>query len=237
MASLDEFIMENEVVGFHDTPILLKSGRYSHFYVNWRTVTADAFLLDRLTDIIVESLPKTSAAAGCQTWLGIPEGATKIAIVAAMKWAKASGHFGPQSHVISMARAQAKEHGDPRDRLVIGSPRGRILLIEDTMTTGGSTIKFALNLKNAGFEIGAVLCLTDRMQKRADGLSAAEAIRKELGPDVEYRALSHATGLIPLIAKRQGIGGSLKAAIDREFAEFGVMPLDWNIYGQTLRED
>jgi len=32
--AFDDFIIENDVVGFFDKPVTLKSGRISHWYVN-----------------------------------------------------------------------------------------------------------------------------------------------------------------------------------------------------------
>ena len=54
--NFEDFVIENKVIGFFDEPITLKSGRQSHFYVNWREPTYDAFLLDKLSDYISDYL-------------------------------------------------------------------------------------------------------------------------------------------------------------------------------------
>jgi len=41
----NQFILENKVVGFFEEPITLKSGRLSHWYVNWRNVAEDVFFI------------------------------------------------------------------------------------------------------------------------------------------------------------------------------------------------
>jgi len=51
--SFNEFILDNRVLGFFENPITLKSGRQSYWYVNWRTVAEDAWLLDRLTEYVI----------------------------------------------------------------------------------------------------------------------------------------------------------------------------------------
>jgi hypothetical protein len=47
---------------------------------------------------------------------GVPEGATKLAIVTQSKWAQFAPNYGQGSHCLPMGRAQPKEHGDPKDR-------------------------------------------------------------------------------------------------------------------------
>ena len=42
-----DFIIENKVVGFYKEPVLLKSGRESPFYVNWRNISEDVYLTDK----------------------------------------------------------------------------------------------------------------------------------------------------------------------------------------------
>ena len=51
--SFNEFIKTHNVIGFFDEPIKLNSGRISYWYVNWRNITSDASLLDKLTDYII----------------------------------------------------------------------------------------------------------------------------------------------------------------------------------------
>ena len=48
-----DFIIENNVIGFFDEPLTLKSGRMSYWYVNWRTVAEDVFLLDKVSDFLL----------------------------------------------------------------------------------------------------------------------------------------------------------------------------------------
>ena len=61
-------------------------------------------------------------------------------------------------------RKDAKDHGSRRQlegntRLPPGS---RIALLEDVVTTGGSTLKAAAKLREAGYEVAGVVALVDR---------------------------------------------------------------------------
>lgn len=84
----NKFIEDNNVYGFFQEAITLKSGRKSHFYVNWRNVVEDVFLTDLLSDYLL-SFAKSNGLEG-DTFYGVPEGATKLGVITQFKWAKSA---------------------------------------------------------------------------------------------------------------------------------------------------
>jgi orotate phosphoribosyltransferase len=209
-----DFILQNSVIGFFPEPLTLKSGRKSHFYVNWRKPTNDAFLLDRLTDLIVEALAQE--APDCETLYGVPEGASKTAIIAGLKWARRSPAFGLGSHVLAMGRAKPKPHGDPADRFFIGQPKGATSVLEDTITTGLSVFQCLDQLLEAGVKVRGVLCLTDRCERRDDGLLVSEALHQRYGQSMRYLALSRAPDLLKIAVAQQSPPQALVDALAQE---------------------
>lgn len=186
------FIIENRVVGFFEKPVTLKSGRQSNWYVNWRTVSSDAFLLDRLSDFLIAFVSDLDLKP--DSFYGVPEGATKLALISTYKLARAAKNFAPGSHALPMGRGKPKEHGAPADRFFLGEPKGRVVVIEDVTTTGSSLLSTLEQLSQAKVEIVAAVGLTNRMEKRDDGKSVAEAIAER---GVKYYSLSDATELLP----------------------------------------
>lgn len=199
--SFPDFILNNEIIGFFEKPLTLKSGRLSHFYVNWRKSTNDAYLLDQLTDYLVAFMRENKLA--CDTLYGVPEGASKTAVIAAMKLAKLAPNFGPDSHMIAMGRAKPKPHGDPADRFFIGQPRGATFVLEDTVTTGLSLFQCLDQLLEAGIDVRGVICLTDRCERRDDGLSVPEYLQKKYGDRIAYHPMSRAPELLRLAVKKR----------------------------------
>lgn len=224
MDSFDKFVIDNEIIGFFDEAITLKSGRKSNFYVNWRKATNDAYLLDQLTDHIVSFLAKQDV--GFDSLIGVPEGASKTAVLTALKWAKAQPQFGKGSHVIPMGRAKPKSHGLAEDRYFIGSPKGRVLVLEDTITTGLSLFTFIDELLASGVDVVGAVCLTDRMEKRDDQLSVEAFIKKRYEDKVEYLRMSGAHNLLPILFSQQAVPTETKKAILEEFARYGAAPLN-----------
>ena len=219
----NEYIIKHDIIGFFDSAIKLKSGRSSHFYVNWRKATNDAFLLDQLTDFIVSFLEASQVTF--DSIYGVPEGASKIGVVTALKWAKKQQDFEIGKYTIPMGRAKPKEHGKPEDKFFIGHPQGKTLVIEDTITTGLSLIDTLDKLTSSGIDVVAAVGLTDRMEKRDDGSSVKEAIEKKFSGKIQYLTMSKATQLLGTAAKKANIQKSILDHVEREFSEVGVEPV------------
>jgi orotate phosphoribosyltransferase len=212
--SFADFILNNEIIGFFDKPLTLKSGRLSHFYVNWRKSTNDAWMLDQLTDYLVSFMREQNLP--CETLYGVPEGATKTAVIAAMKLARQSPQFAQGSHVIAMGRAKPKPHGDPADRFFIGQPRGATFVLEDTVTTGLSLFQCLDQLLEAGINVRGVICLTDRCERRDDGLTVPEYLQKKYGSQISYHPMSRAPELLRLAVRQRQPSQELLEALAAE---------------------
>jgi orotate phosphoribosyltransferase len=87
-------------------------------------------------------------------------------------------------------RKDTKDHGSRR--LLEGStllPAGaRVALLEDVVTTGGSTLKAAAKLRDAGYEVAGVVALVDRLE------GGREAIERD---DLKLIALFTRDDFIP----------------------------------------
>ncbi len=214
------FIEENNVYGFFKNPVTLKSGRTSHFYANWRTVASDVYLADRLADFLCAFVK--SRGIGVDTFFGVPEGATKLGVLAQYKWAVNAPEFCKGSHVLAMGRAKPKAHGRPEDRFFVGEPRGRTVVVEDVTTTGGSLYNTLVSLKDAGVHVGAVVSLTNRMVRRDDGTCVEDLIG---GLNLPFYSMSTAPELLPRIYNRVQPGAEIGKAVELEFEQYGLAPV------------
>lgn len=218
------YVVENDVIGIQQKPFKLVSCRESRWYINWRKPTADAFLLDKLTDYVVAFAHDKGLNTDC--FYGVPEGPTKAAVIATHKLAKQSSNYGPGSHVVPMGRGKPKEHGDPKDRYFLGVPQGSTTVIEDVTTTGTSLMKALDPLLEVGANVTAAIGLSNRMEKRPeDGLSVEQAIQQKYNGRVAYFAMSNAIDLLPLVVAKRNTPDDLVRLVEQEFAECGVQPL------------
>jgi len=220
----NDFLLTHNVVGFFEKPMTLKSGRQSCWYVNWRNVSNDVVLLDQLTDFVIAFAH--SKRLQFDGFYGVPEGATKLGILTNYKWAMAQSDCVPGKYVLSMGRAKPKEHGALQDKYFIGVPKGKVIVLEDVTTTGGSLLETLESLAQVEVEVVAAIGLTNRMQKRDDGKSVEEALVKK---GITYFAMSRATDFLPEAMKRFHPSQEIVKSLQQEFAEIGVKPCNFNI--------
>ena len=216
----NQFILENNVIGFFEEPITLKSGRLSFWYVNWRNVAQDVFLLDKLTDFVIDFVEDLDLKPDC--FYGVPEGATKLGILTQYKWAKKSSNFGLASHILPMGRGKPKDHGDLKDRFFVGMPRGETVILEDVTTTGSSLLETIEKLKITGVKIIAAISLTNRMEKRDDGKSVKEAVEEK---GIPYFQMSNVLELLPMTHQKLKPKMEIAQKVEEEFQKYGVEKL------------
>jgi orotate phosphoribosyltransferase len=217
----NKFIIDNNVIGFFKEPVTLKSGRTSHWYANFRNITEDAYLTEKLSDYVI-AFTKTSKLSP-DSFYGVPEGATKLAIITQYKWAKSSKKYALGTHALPMGRGKPKEHGNPKDRFFLGMPKGKTIILEDVTTTGNSLLATVDTLKHANTQITAAFGLTNRMELRDDGKTVSEALEEK---GVAYHALSNALELLPQAYQKLAPGEEVAEAIEEEFRKYGAAKLN-----------
>ena len=70
-----------------------------------------------------------------------------------------------------IVRKEAKDHGTTRQIEGDLEPSCRVVVVDDVVTTGGSTLKAIEAAEHAGHEVVAVLCIVDREQGGTEALS------------------------------------------------------------------
>ncbi|MGV9173221.1 MAG: hypothetical protein ACOC44_19620 [Promethearchaeia archaeon] len=216
----DQFIIEHQVIGFFSKPITLKSGRESHWYVNWRNIAEDVYLIDELSDFVISYVQYKNFDLDC--FFGVPEGATKLGILCQYKWATSKPDYRAGKYVLPMGRGKPKDHGALKDRNFLGIPRGQVVVIEDVTTTGGSMFAAAKNLMDLDVDIIAAIGLTNRNELRGDGKSVKELFDEI---DIDYYAMSNAIDLLPKLNPQQKIAKKVQAY----FKQYGTQEIDFNL--------
>jgi orotate phosphoribosyltransferase len=220
-----DFIIENNIIGFFDEPVILKSGQQSNWYVNWRTPTSDVYLINKITDFVLQFVKDLDLNQDC--FLGVPEGATKLGVITQFKWASSQPDFlenkNKNKYKLPMGRKSPKSHGAPADKYFVGEPNGRVILLEDVVTTGGSMLEMLDFLKDANINVIAVVSLTDRKAKLKGDKSIADLVRDR---GVKYYSLSSAVSLLPRVYAKsyasKDADNKLAQAVEAELAEHNL---------------
>lgn len=148
--------------------VTLASGRESDFFIDCK----QSALLGR-SHVAIGALMGNAAvsiAEHLRAVAGVELGGCSLASAVAM-------HFALQSRDCDAVyvRKGAKDHGSKRllegsDGIDIGSD---IVVLEDVITTGGSTLKAVDILREAGFRIPGVVVLVDREEGGREALEQA----------------------------------------------------------------
>ncbi len=152
---------------FERKKVTLASGRESDFFIDCKqaVLTAEGHaLVGELMLAALDGLPPCEAVAGVELG-GFPL-ASAVSLVSHM-----SGKNLPALYV----RKEAKDHGSKR--LVEGDKALRpglpVVMLEDVITTGGSTLKAVEKLKQVGATVVGVVALVDRLEGGAEAIRAA----------------------------------------------------------------
>ncbi len=150
---------------FERRKVTLSSGKESDFYLDLRTTMMRPRGIELGGKLLFERLQAGARvdAVGGMVVAAVP-------VVSAVLLAAARG--GDTDLLGFFVRKEAKKHGLGK-RIEGAFAAGQIVaLVEDTMTTGGSTLEALDAVLAAGAKVARVLCIVDRGEGAADAFRA-----------------------------------------------------------------
>ena len=147
--------------------ITLASGRESDYYIDMRPTTLHPAGATAVGELIVDAL----AGMPVDFVGGLEMGAVPIATAVAIASARRGG--GIQAFFV---RKKAKDHG--AKKLVEGLTKGQtlkgrnVVIVDDVMTTGGSSVQAINAVREEGGNILMVLTIVDRLEGAAATFAA-----------------------------------------------------------------
>ncbi len=151
---------------FERKRVVLASGRESDFFIDCKqaVLTAEGHVL--VGEVMLDAM---AAFGACVAVAGVELGGCPLASAVAMT---SFARGAPLDAVY--VRKDAKDHGSRR--LLEGSsrlpPGARLTLLEDVVTTGGSTLRAAEKLREAGYDVAGVVALVDRHEGGREAIEA-----------------------------------------------------------------
>jgi orotate phosphoribosyltransferase len=141
----------------------LASGKKASFYLDCRRITLDSTGANLIAYGMLEMLGEP-----------LPDAVGGMAIGADPITAAVITVAGQQGHPIRgfIVRKESKAHGKGRD--VEGPVRAgdRVVIVEDVVTTGGSSLRAIEKVEAAGLQVQGVLAIIDRLEGGAEAFAA-----------------------------------------------------------------
>ena len=152
---------------FERKRVVLASGRESDFFIDCKqailTAEGHALVGELLFDMLLR-LPPCKAVAGVE--LGGCPLASAVALVS---------HMRGQPRDALYVRKEAKDHGSKRlvEGVGVLTPGVPVVVLEDVVTTGASTLRAVQTLRQHGANVVGVVALVDRLEGGAEAINKA----------------------------------------------------------------
>src|SRR5512137_964391 len=150
---LAKIILEKSFQYRDDPPFTLASGKTSNYYFNCKMTTLDPEGMYLIGNILFDMLQDAEVTAAGGLTLGADPIANALSLISYQK------NKPIKSFVV---RKDVKGHGtkSPIEGNIV--PGERVVIIDDVITTGGSTITAIEIVNEAGFIVDRVIALIDR---------------------------------------------------------------------------
>jgi orotate phosphoribosyltransferase len=147
--------------------VVLASGRESDFFIDCKQTVLSAeghALVGELMFDAVKAMGSCDAVAGVE--LGGCPLASAVSLVSFQRGAPLDAVY---------VRKEVKDHGSRRalEGDVRLAPGARLVILEDVVTTGGSTLKAVAKIKDAGYTVTGVVALVDRQEGGSEPITAS----------------------------------------------------------------
>jgi len=145
----------------------LASGKKSDLYVDCRVTAMDCNGARWVGEVGWDLVRERAAAEGIQAIGGMTMGADPISLAVGME----SARRGEDIQIFTV-RKEPKGHG--RGKQIEGNftSGNKIIVVDDVITTGGSTVKAIEAIRREGGEVAFALVLVDREEGGRDAIEA-----------------------------------------------------------------
>jgi orotate phosphoribosyltransferase len=163
---LRDLLVEHSYRYSDEANFTLSSGRRSSFYIDCKPTTMRHVAAPMIAELFEPHLPERVAAVG-----GLTMGADPIAY--------AVRDFSKRGLDVFVVRKEAKKHGLGQRIEGPVQPGMRVVVVDDVVTTGQSTITAVEACRGEGLIVAGVIVLVDREED--DGM---QKIRQAVGPEL-----------------------------------------------------
>ncbi|MCX5826216.1 MAG: orotate phosphoribosyltransferase [Deltaproteobacteria bacterium] len=153
---LIEIILERSFKYSDAPPFTLVSGRKSNYYFNCKPTTLDPEAMNLIGEILFAMLADSGVTAAGGLTLGADPIANALSVISFQKGRPIKSFI---------VRKDVKDHGMMSGIEGNVRPGEKVAILDDVITTGGSTINAIVRAREAGLVIDRVIALIDREEE------------------------------------------------------------------------
>jgi orotate phosphoribosyltransferase len=154
-------------LSFQEREVTLSSGLKSNFYIDCKQVSLDAegaWLIGQVFDQVIQRIAPEAEGVG-----GLTLGADPLATATSI-----ASFAAGRPRAAFLVRKEPKGHGtgqwiESSKRLRPGAP---VVILEDVVTTGASTLRAIERVREAGYTVLHALALVDRLEGGREAITA-----------------------------------------------------------------
>ena len=177
---LGKIILERSFKYSDNPPFTLASGRQSNYYFNCKPTTLDPEGMNLIGEVVFDMLQDAPVTAAGGLTLGADPIANALAVVS---WQKGR----PIKSFI--VRKDVKDHGTKSAVEGNVAAGEKVVIFDDVITTGGSTITAIEQARRAGLVVDRVITLIDREEGGRENILALVAPVQSVFTRTEIMAL------------------------------------------------
>lgn len=160
-------MVKDKIYKYRAEPFLLASGAKSNHYFNCKEITLDPSLLRLLVNAMRDELiPSFLKQKAPESIGGLTMGADPICYALSLAYLEKNTSVLPL-----IVRKETKDHGTGKKIEGKVDSVKSCLVIDDVITTGGSTIKAVVALREAGLRVDSGICILDREEGGRENLA------------------------------------------------------------------
>jgi orotate phosphoribosyltransferase len=215
-SSFDDFLLTQGCLAFYSPPISLECGRWSGWDINLQNLYANLNVKRRLAHYVYTFALEQGLKP--DLFLGVP----MRAIPLGESVNELIDYKDPNQIPATILRMDDSRNGDPSLRYVVGPLNAgqHVVLIDDTVVTGTSFMRYVSRLQDNGIIVDGVIVGINRLEKMDNGRTADRLLKEAYG--VSLYCLTDVSSLLPKAIQSSDMPHETVQELKQYYHKYGI---------------